>query len=219
MRNVILTVSMIVLMLAGVGLSACGQEAGQRPTPVPTMAPSPTPDMTVLPSPTPGRENPGAEGPFTLITTEQLRTMLENKDFVFVNVHIPYEGEIPQTDVFAPYDEIEQYLFEFLDREEKVVLYCRYGPMSEYAANTLVSLGYTNVYILDGGFAEWEAKEREAAGLPTPAAGPRIQFDEESIDLGLVPIALMESTTFTFRNIGDGPLEVRDVRVVSLEGC
>ncbi len=177
------------------------------------------PDQSVVPSPTPGGESPGAEGPFTLITTEQLRTMLENKDFVFVNVHIPYEGEIPRTDVFAPYDEIEQYLFAFPDRREKVVLYCRYGPMTEYAANTLVSLGYTSVYGLDGGFAAWEAKEREAAGLLPPAAGPRIHFDEESIDLGLVPIALMESTTFTFTNVGDGPLEVRDVQVAALEGC
>ena len=210
---------MIVLMLAGVGLSACGQEAGQRPTPVPTMVPSPTLEETTVPSSTPGQDNPGVGGPFTLITTEQLRTMLENKDFVFVNVHIPYEGEIPQTDVFAPYDEIEQYLFEFPDRGEKVVLYCRYGPMSEHAANTLVSLGYTNVYGLDGGFAAWEAKEREAAGLLPPAAGPRIHFAQESIDLGLVPIALMESTTFTFRNVGDGPLEVRDVQVAVLEGC
>jgi len=214
-----LKLSVIGLMLTGVVLSACAQEASPSATPVQTVAPSQTPGKTVLSTPTPSQDSPETEVSFTLITTAQLRIMLENKDFVFANVHVPYEGEIPQTDVFAPYDGIEQYLWEFPDRGEKVVLYCRYGPMSEYAANTLASLGYANVYSLDGGFAEWEAEEREAAGLPTLAAGARIHFDEESIDLGLVPIALMESTTFTFRNLGDGPLEVRDVRVASLEGC
>jgi hypothetical protein len=43
---------------------------------------------------------------YTTISVEHLAQMLGNKDFVLINVHIPYEGEIAQTDLFIPFDEI-----------------------------------------------------------------------------------------------------------------
>jgi hypothetical protein len=46
------------------------------------------------------------------VTVEQLAGMLEDKDFTLVNVHIPYDGEIPQTDLFIPFDEIADHLDE-----------------------------------------------------------------------------------------------------------
>jgi rhodanese-related sulfurtransferase len=210
MKYVIPALALLLLMLAGVALSACGQTPA---TPAPaTLAPTP--------SPTPGLQSNVGVGGYATLSTEQLRTMLESKDFVLVNVHIPYEGEIPQTDVFAPYDRIERHLSQLpRDKGAKIVLYCRFGPMSEYAANTLVSLGFSNVYILDGGFAEWETEGGDTADTTASIASPRIYFEVDSIDLGKVPIALMEDTTFTFANTGDGPLEIRSVRAAALEGC
>ena len=39
------------------------------------------------------------------ISPSELATMLENKDFLLINTHVPYEGEIEQTDLSLPYDQ------------------------------------------------------------------------------------------------------------------
>lgn len=96
-------------------------------------------------------------GSYTDITPGELNAMLKEKVFTFVNVHIPFEGNIAQTDVSIPYDEIDRYLGVLpADKEALVVLYCRSGRMSAEAAQTLVRLGYTNVWNLDGGMIAWE---------------------------------------------------------------
>jgi rhodanese-related sulfurtransferase len=112
------------------------------------------------PSAVPARNADG----YTDVTAEQLAEMLKNKDFVLVNTHIPYEGEIPQTDLFVSFDEIADHLDELPGKGEKIVLYCRSGSMSTTAAETLVSLGYTNVFEVDGGMRAWEAAGYELIG-------------------------------------------------------
>jgi rhodanese-related sulfurtransferase len=97
------------------------------------------------------------DGSYQNITPDELNTMLKDKDFVFVNVHIPFAGNIAETDLSIPYNEIEQNLSQLpSDKNAKIVLYCRSGRMSEIAAKELVSLGYTNVWDLTGGMVEWE---------------------------------------------------------------
>src|SRR3989344_3076032 len=94
---------------------------------------------------------------FTTLTSVQLVEMLKQKDFFFVNVHIPYEGDIKNTDAFISYDKIANNLDKLpKDKTAKIVLYCRSGRMSEIAAQELVRLGYTQVSHLSGGMIDWK---------------------------------------------------------------
>ncbi len=99
----------------------------------------------------------GPGGGYTNVSPAVLAQMLARKDFAFVNVHIPYEGEIQGTDAHIPFDRIEGRTRELpQDRTASIVLYCRSGSMSATAAETLVRLGYTRVFNLEGGFLAWQ---------------------------------------------------------------
>jgi rhodanese-related sulfurtransferase len=101
-------------------------------------------------------------GSYADVTPAELNAMLGKKDFVLVNVHVPYAGEIAPTDRFIPFDAIEAGLRKLSVRKgAKVVLYCRSGAMSAIAARALVRAGYTDVSNLAGGMVAWEG-----AGLP-----------------------------------------------------
>ena len=107
-------------------------------------------------------------GTYTDVSAPELQTMLANKDFTFINVHIPFEGNIANTDLSIAYNEIDQNLEQLpADKSAKIVLYCRSDRMSRMAAETLVGLGYTNVWNLDGGMIAWEQ-----AGLPLERSLP-----------------------------------------------
>ncbi len=97
-------------------------------------------------------------GSYTDVGAAGLATMLKNKDFLLVNVHIPYAGEIKDTDLFIPFDKIAENLSKLpSDKGAKIVVYCRSGGMSAISARALVKLGYTNVWNLDGGMNAWKA--------------------------------------------------------------
>ena len=83
--------------------------------------------------------------------------MLSDDDFLLVNVYAGDGGEIEDTDLFIPYDQIAERLDELPSQHDsQIVLYCRSGGSSAIAASTLVGLGYTNVWNLDGGMMAWE---------------------------------------------------------------
>lgn len=99
-----------------------------------------------------------ASGPgYTDITPDQLADMLRNKDFVFINTHVPYEGEIEQTDLFIDFERAAELVSELpADKDAKIVVYCRSDRMARIALDEWVKAGYTNLYNLDGGFVAWQ---------------------------------------------------------------
>src|SRR5660398_231687 len=100
----------LVLLLAGV-LTSCAGDDGTSTNGTET---------------TNGTESPG----YTDIGPDELAGMLENKGFLFINVHIPYEGEIPLTDLFIPYDEAAGHVDQLPDdKDAKIVVYCQSDHM------------------------------------------------------------------------------------------
>lgn len=96
-------------------------------------------------------------GSYTNVGPSTLRQMLLKKNFFLLNVHVPYEGEIEGTDANVPFDRIEQSIGQLpSDRNAPLVVYCRSGRMSTTAVETLVRLGFTSVWHLEGGFIAWK---------------------------------------------------------------
>ncbi len=108
------------------------------------------------------RRTPSGKGAYRDITPEELSQMLRHKDFLLINTHIPYQGEIEPTDLFLPYDRAAELVSKLpADKGAKIVVYCRSDRMSTIAATVWADMGYTNLYQLVGGFEAWEAQ-----GLP-----------------------------------------------------
>ena len=96
-------------------------------------------------------------GTLTRLSPVELKNRKSNGDFPLVNVHVPFAGNIPGTDLSIPYNEIEANLNKLpADKDSEIILYCLGGPMSFDAAETLVELGYTNVSDLNGGMEAWQ---------------------------------------------------------------
>ncbi len=92
-----------------------------------------------------------------VVSTKELKKLLEKKNFTFINVHTPYEGEIEKTDTFIAYDQIvEQSTSLPKDKNAPIILYCKTGRMSAEALPVLQKLGYTNVRHLAGGMDAWQ---------------------------------------------------------------
>ncbi len=100
-----------------------------------------------------------------LLTVQQLKASMDKaaqpsqKGFVLVDVRSPDEhqgGFIPWTDFNIDFREIQhrhQELGAKLDSH--VVVYCQSGHRSNIAAETLMNLGYKNVYNVEGSMNSW----------------------------------------------------------------
>ena len=83
-----------------------------------------------------------------------------------VNVHTPYEGELPGTNAFIPFDQITNDARLPRAKDTPIVLYCRSGRMSKIAAESLSAFGYENIVDLKGGMLAWVTAGRSILRSP-----------------------------------------------------
>jgi rhodanese-related sulfurtransferase len=145
-------------------LSAWG--CGSNASSVPQMQPDgggPAIDASAAAVEASARE-PGCTGWTTLkhLSPAELAALMATNAPIVINVHVPYEGDIPGTDTAIPFDQvdaIEAYLHD--DHCADVVLVCMGGSMSLSAGSELIRRGYLRVRDLAGGMLAWQA-----AGYP-----------------------------------------------------
>ena len=107
-------------------------------------------------------------------TTVDVQTAYEqlsaNEEAQLVDVREPDEWEstgVPPGALLIPLGEIEQRAPAELAKERPVYVICRSGNRSRTASQTLIGLGYSEVYNVDGGIQAWIG-----AGLPVEPYRP-----------------------------------------------
>ena len=143
--------SFVPVLCFGVLLAACSNTPATTPTSDPA---------AVLNESAPAAQS---EAVYHAMSVEQFSSILEsaNHPYTIVNVHIPYEGEVPNTDMHVVYNDVEALKAALPDKDAPVILYCRSGRMSDFATRALVEQGYTQVWDVTGGMNAWTASGRE----------------------------------------------------------
>lgn len=76
---------------------------------------------------------------------------------ITINVHVPAADiQLDGTELTMPFDNLDMAALPS-NRDAPLAVYCRSGSMSAIAVKRLLTLGYTNVFELDGGTEAWAA--------------------------------------------------------------
>ena len=140
------------------------------------------------------------------ISADELDTFLQRENVFLLDVHTPEQLHIPGTDAFIPYTDIENNQEKLpQDKNVPIVVYCRSGAMSKEAQKTLSTIGYTDVYNLEGGTDTYK-KVRQVVAL-----------DHREKDLGTVLYGDVAEIEFSLVNFSSLPITV--IRVSTSCGC
>ena len=92
------------------------------------------------------------------ITAEQAKEIMDiENDFVILDTREQdeFDGGHIEGAILIPYTEIEKVAESVIaDKDKLILVYCRSGRRSKIAAESLISLGYTNVKEF-GGIIDW----------------------------------------------------------------
>jgi phage shock protein E len=134
-----------VIMLVLLGITGACTTSVNQPTATIDSTPKPTP-----------------EAAYRALSIDAFADIVTTRaeDYKIINVHIPYEGEVDNTDAHIPYNDLTALTTALPDKNARIILYCRSGRMSEEASRELVKLGYTQLWDVPGGMNAWQASGR-----------------------------------------------------------
>lgn len=107
---------------------------------------------------------PQTEETETLISVSQFEEKIkEDKSIVILDVRTP--GEFSEGYIAGAINKDymnENFLneIESLDKQKTYVVYCQGGGRQKNAADQLKSLGFENIYLLEGGFNAWQEQSK-----------------------------------------------------------
>lgn len=136
----------IIFLLTCITLTACGND-----TSIGIIGGADDPTSIIV-------SEKGEEIMYEQITPDEAKKIMDTeKDYIILDVREQDEfdeGHIPGA-ILIPYTEIENKAEEILpDKDKLILVYCRSGRRSKIAAESLVSLGYTNIKEF-GGIIDW----------------------------------------------------------------
>ncbi len=97
---------------------------------------------------------------YLTINVSEAKELIENETDLFlldVRTESEYNEGYIEGATLIPHDQIENQSEKLPSNKSRPILvYCRSGTRSAIASSTLVSLNYTAVYNMDGGFLAWK---------------------------------------------------------------
>ncbi len=102
-------------------------------------------------------------GQYQTLSIDDFANIVETRadEYLIINTHIPYAGEVENTDANIPYNDLNALMAAIPSKDTPVILYCRSGNMSQQAANALIAQGYTQVWDVPGGMTAWQESGRK----------------------------------------------------------
>lgn len=97
------------------------------------------------------------------ITTEDVKHSIDTNDnVVILDVRTPDEvtrGKIKKS-INLSVDQIDSGVEKIIsDKNQKIYVYCLSGSRSAMAVQTMIKIGYKNVFSMSGGMLTWRAKQ------------------------------------------------------------
>ncbi len=118
-------------------------------------------------------------GRIIMIQSQDYDNLTSQDDVFVLNVHVPKQKPLPQTDESIAYNLLSQNQASLPENKKTPILvYCRSGSMSRIAAKQLLKMGYKTIYDLEGGVKAYEESHAQVKLSPSEYGFGRVRYGD-----------------------------------------